>query len=46
MSPKSVDQGLRAVERRKPRLNIAQPGEVLLARLATQSQLGVFELLM
>ena len=45
-SPKSIDQGLRAVERRQPRLNIAQPSKVFLARLATQGQLGVFELLM
>ncbi len=35
-----------AVQRREPRLNIAQPGEVFLARLAAQGQLGVFELLM
>ena len=42
----AVDQGLGAVQRREPRLNIAQPGEVLLARLAAQGLLGVFELLM
>ena len=43
---KPIDQGLGAVQRREPGLNIAQPGEVLLARLRSQGLLGVFELLM
>jgi hypothetical protein len=43
---KPVDQGFRAFERPKARLNVAQPSEVLLTRLGSQGQLGVFELLM
>jgi hypothetical protein len=43
---KTVNQGLRALQRRQAGLDVLQPREILLARLGPQGHLGVFELFM
>ncbi len=43
---KTVDQRLRAIERRKARLDVTQPSQVFLIRLGAQGSFSVFELLM